>query len=188
MKNVMKNVMKVFLFLLTGAGCLFAQNGSTATLSTGQNAPTFFLRTLDGGKFFLSDYIGEPRQFSNAPRRHVLLSFFASWCGPCRKEIPELEAMLPKYISDSFQAFLVNVGDSEDVIKKMLIEGNYKTPVITDPHGVVAKKYCPKDGDRVWLPTVAILSKEGKVAFIKSGYADGDVAKIEQALVELLGL
>ncbi len=164
-----------------------AQNGFTPTLKTGDKAPTFFLRTLDGEKFFLRDYAGEPRDFSNAPRRHVLLSFFASWCGPCKKEIPELEAILPKYLSESFKAFLVNVGDNEEVIKKLIEEGGYRTPVISDQHGVVAKKYCPKEGDLVTLPTVVIIDKEGTIAFVKSGYQDGDVAVLEEQLKKLLG-
>lgn len=183
----MKIVLTVITVLLLNASDADAQNGFTPTLKKDDAAPTFFLRTLEGEKFFLRDYVGEPREFSNAPRRHVLLSFFASWCGPCKKEIPELEAMLPKYLSESFRAFLVNVGDKEDVIEKMIDEGGYRTPVITDPHGIVAKKYCPREGDQVILPTVVMISKEGKVIYIKSGYKDGDVAEIEKSVGELLG-
>jgi len=163
-----------------------AQNAFSPTLKTGDKAPTFFLRTLDGEKFFLRDYAGEPRDYSNAPRRHVLLSFFASWCGPCKKEIPELEAILPKYLSDTFKAFLVNVGDNEDVVKKLITDGGYRTPVITDLHGVVAKKYCPTEGDLVTLPTVVIIDKDGTIVFIKSGYQEGDVPVLEKHLKTLL--
>ncbi len=181
----MKKIFSLIVILLGSSGRIDAQSGFTPTLKKGDAAPTFFLRTLDGEKFFLRDYVGEPREFSRSPRRHLLLSFFASWCGPCKKEIPELEAMLPKYLSESFKAFLVNVGDTEDMIKKMIDEGGYRTPVITDPHGIVAKKYCPKEGDQVILPTVVVISKEGMVVYIKSGYSDGDVNEIEKAVAGL---
>jgi hypothetical protein len=49
----------------------------------------------------------------------------------------------------------------------------------------VAKKYCPTEGDQVILPTVVIISKEGKIVYIKSGYRNGDVNEIEKAVAGL---
>jgi len=155
-------------------------------LKLGEKAPTFYLKTLEGEKFFLKDYCGTPRDFVKTPRRNVVLSFWASWCGPCRKEIPELEKLAEKYKSDDLAFFLIDVGDDVETSQKLVQERGYKIPVILDELGVAAGKYCPKDGDRVILPTLAFIGKDGNLIHIKSGYAEGDLAAFEEKLVASL--
>jgi thiol-disulfide isomerase/thioredoxin len=157
-----------------------------AILKVGQKAPTFFLKTLEGTDFYLRDYVGEPRAFNKSPRKYVLISFFASWCKPCRREIPELEKLVSKYRSDSLAVFLMNAGDDETKINGFLKEVPVKIPVIMDIYGTAANKYCPKeDGDRIVLPTLALIGKDGNILYVHSGYTDGDMNRLEEALIPI---
>jgi thiol-disulfide isomerase/thioredoxin len=184
-----------YLLFLSPAGTRAAQDHSAkkdsskspaAILKAGQKAPTFFLKTLEGADFYLRDYVGEPRAFNKSPRKYVLISFFASWCKPCRREIPELEKLANKYRSDSLAVFLMNAGDDETKISGFLKEIPTKIPVIMDIYGTAANKYCPKEnGDRIVLPTLALIGKDGNILYIHSGYTDGDMTQLEEALIRI---
>lgn len=191
MKQVMWIIFLLFFYTFTSAvqAEAAAKQDSSGSpipiLSIGQKAPIFFLKTLSGENFFLRDYCGEPRQFQDTPRRYVIISFFASWCKPCRQEIPELEKMTEKYRSDSLAVFLINAGDDETKIKGFLREIPTRIPVIMDIYGTAANKYCPKeDGDRIVLPTLALIGKDGKILYIHSGYK-GDLKALEDRLSQI---
>ena len=104
-------------------------------------APTFFLHTLDDKTFFLSDEIKKEKP--------IVLSFFATWCGPCRKEMPALDSLSRKFTDIKF--FLVNVSNlvldgtklKEDPVKvrKMLEDLNVDLPVLMDKYAMTAEKY-----------------------------------------------
>lgn len=195
----MKNKMMIsgFLFLLSGllfslapqAG--FAKDGdSTAVkplLKEGVFAPTFALQNVEGKWFYLRDYAGTPRQLVTLPRKPVVISFFASWCKPCRREIPELQKVIDKLPADSIQAFLINVADDAEKAANFVAEFKTTMPVLLDKYGAVAEKYCPQEAEgQLFLPTLVVIDREGKVALSKVGYRDGDMDKIELVLNNLL--
>lgn len=166
---------------------LQAQDSAVATLKNGDAAPTFYLPTLNGDKFFLRDFVGTPREFKQTPRRHLVLSFFASWCAPCRKEIPELQALRKKYPGDEYEMVLINTGEKVETVQKIVKEQNYWLPVLLDPYGVVAKKYCPVDqSGAIMLPTLVIVGKDGIIHYIRTGYEEGDIGLVEQILKNLV--
>ena len=80
------------------------------TIKVGDQAPSFYLTTLDGRKFFLSDElkIGKP----------ILLNFFATWCGPCKKELPDIYALSQTHKNVAF--YLVDVSNLEQNGKKLV--------------------------------------------------------------------
>lgn len=158
-----------------------------ATLYPGDAAPSFYCKPLNGDKFFLRDYCGKPRDFVSTPRRVVLLSFWATWCGPCRKEIPELQRIIARYDSSDLSVFLVNVGETEDAVRVFVEEHHYSLPVLLDPYGVAADKYCAKDeSQRPALPTVVLIDQEGIIRYIHTGYLDGDLLALEEKLIQVL--
>lgn len=192
MTVIRKVVFFSFLFFLP-AGVLLAGKPDSTTLKTvvkpGDFAPTFVLQNVEGKSVFLRDYAGTPRQLVDLPRKPVLLSFFASWCKPCRREIPELQKLISQIPPDSLQAFLVNVGDDAEAALKFIADFKTTMPVLLDKYGVVANKYCPQEtADRVFLPTLVLIGKDGKIIHTKIGYKDGDMAALEQILKELLKL
>ena len=112
-----------------------AQSPPDTLLSVGAKAPKFYLKYLDGGEFYSSDFFGEPRNtpLSKKEREPIVLSFFATWCGPCRKEIPELEKIQKSYPGVRF--FLVDVGEKPDEVRAYLEEYSYQFPVLMDRYG-----------------------------------------------------
>jgi len=151
-----------------------------AELKVGDEAPTFFVRDLTEKNFFLSDTLklGRP----------IVLSFFATWCGPCRLEMPVLDTLSQSYKDINF--YLVDVSGltqgkakmKEDPAKvKIMVESLGVTlQVLMDRYGKVAEKYEVKS-----LPRLVVIDAKGKVHYIHDGYAPGDEKKLKEVLDKL---
>ena len=147
------------------------------TIKVGDQAPSFYLTTLDGRKFFLSDElkIGKP----------ILLNFFATWCGPCKKELPDIYALSQTHKNVAF--YLVDVSNLEQNGKKLvekpedviaLLEKlKINLPVLMDKYGLIAEKY----GAFV-LPKTVIINPEGILVFQQTGIISKDDPKLIKAL------
>ena len=121
---------------------------------TGRSAPDFALKTLDGADFRLSDYRGKV----------VVLSFWASWCGPCRFELPELSRIQPSYPDVSFVA--VNVDRERKDAERFLKRVKFDLPIVWDNEAMVLG-----DFSVVSMPTMFLIDKNGTVQFVKVGYS-----------------
>ena len=144
-----------------------------AELKVGDSAPTFYLRTLEERNFFFSDTLKKTQP--------VILSFFATWCIPCRLEIPVLDSLKKEYSNVKF--YLINVSRLK-VNDKALVEDSLKVAtmmnelkvdmqVLMDLYGKTAEKYNVKE-----LPTLIAINSEGKISSIHKGYSKGDEKKI----------
>jgi len=163
-----------FLILLIQISSTFAE------LKVGDEAPTFFVRDLAEKNFFLSDTLklGRP----------IVLSFFATWCGPCRVEMPLLDTLSQSYSDINFYLVDVSVltqGKSkmkEDPEKvKMMVESLGVTlQVLMDKYGEVAEKYGVKS-----LPRLVVIDQKSTVHYIHDGYAPGDENKLKEVLDKL---
>jgi len=147
-------------------------------IKVGDDAPTFFTKTLDKKSFFLSDSL-------ERNKRPIVLSFFATWCVPCRKEIPVLDTIRTKYPDIDF--YLVNVSglaqgkkvlkEDPKLVLQMVESLGTSMPVLMDKYGNAAKKY-----DALILPRLVVIDSSGKIAYAHTGYEEGD----EKKLVEIL--
>ena len=163
-----------FLILLILISSTFAE------LKVGDEAPTFFVRDLQEKNFFLSDTLklGKP----------TVLSFFATWCGPCRLEMPVLDTLSQSYKNINF--YLVDVSGltqgkskmKEDPAKvKIMVESLGVTlQVLMDKYGKVAEKYGVKS-----LPRLVVIDKKSKVHYIHDGYEPGDENQLKEVLNKL---
>lgn len=133
-------------------------------------APEFKLSTLDGKPLSVADYKGKV----------ILLVFWATWCGPCRAEIPDLVELQNKY-KDQLQIIGLLVDDDEDDIKKFVGEFhiNYPVAVATDD---VRGDY----GGIPALPTSFVLDAEGRVVQKHEGLRDPLLYEVE--IRSLLGM
>lgn len=181
----MKNCLLTLFIFIIPYFSVYAQKDSL--LEAGSPSPNFFLKGLDGSEFYSRDFYGETRTLPKArkERNHVVISFFATWCVPCRKEIPELETLAEKYPDIKF--YLINVAESKEKVTEHLAKTPIKLPILMDLYGKVAEKFNVKDGGNALavLPTLVIINKDGNIHFYKKGYVEGDEMKIEGELLKL---
>jgi thiol-disulfide isomerase/thioredoxin len=134
-------------------------------------APDFKLRGLDGKDLSLADERGKV----------ILLNFWATWCGPCRAEIPDLIALQQKY-KDRLQIIgLVVDDDDADVIKKVVAETQINYPV-----AISSKEVRMRYGGIAALPTSFVLDAQGRVVQKHEGLRDPILYELEiRALIGL---
>lgn len=140
----------------------YAQTMSGGAEWRNQIAPDFELKTTSGEDFKLSENVG---------KKIIVLNFFATWCGPCREEMPELNRYFNEHKSESF--LLVGI-DSEE--KQDRVDGFLKDLKIDFPAGIddgpIQKQY-----GVTAFPTTVLIGVDGKVQFYESGaLANADVA------------
>ena len=95
----------------------------------------FFLPTLDGENFFASELYGEK---AKQPKVTVI-SFSASWCAPCQKEIKALDSLSVKFPEVGF--YLIDYREKKDVVQKWYNRLKTKIPILLDQYGLAAKKF-----------------------------------------------
>ena len=140
----------------------------------GKRAPEFNLRTVDGKKVSLSDYKGKA----------VLINFWATWCAPCKIEMPWLVALRSQYAPQGFEILGVNEDDAGTPRAKLAKFGqeqglNYPLLVGDDS---MSRKY----GGVEFLPTSFFVGRDGKVVSETAGLVSKDEveASIKKALAE----
>jgi thiol-disulfide isomerase/thioredoxin len=136
----------------------------------GKAAPDFSLKSLDGkSTVALSDFQGKV----------VLLDFWATWCAPCKKTLPELAVLESRMKGIQFLA--VNIDDHKrnaiDFLEKYGLQ-------INAPYD--AKKKVVSRYDIKAMPTLFIIDKKGVIRFSHTGYRPADIGKIEREIKKLL--
>lgn len=137
-------------------------------------APEFSLRTLDGGKVQLSDYRGKV----------VILSFWATWCGPCKQELPILQRLLDKYGEQGLAVLAINIDDPKTLaeVRRFVKNRKLTMPVPIDADSKVLASFNP----RVALPFVQILDREGRRVSSHTGFGPGSEKALEEEIRSLL--
>ncbi|GGJ95272.1 thiol:disulfide interchange protein tlpA [Lentibacillus kapialis] len=126
-------------------------------LETGQIAPDFELQKLNGEKVSLSDYRGE----------RVILNFWATWCPPCREEIPDFQKL---YDNKDVVILAVNMTDTEqsdEDVNQFVKNYEMTFPVLMDVNGDIASKYQVRA-----YPTSYMIDSEGHIQFMAMGAMD----------------
>lgn len=105
----------------------FDPNSVEIGLDVGKRAPEFATTTLDGQAVSLSDFKG----------KIVLVNFWATWCGPCRTEMPEFEAIYAQYKDRGFEVLAVNFLESPEQVQSFVTEVGISFPVLLDESGEI---------------------------------------------------
>jgi peroxiredoxin len=139
-------------------------------LKVGQPAPDFTLSDLDGKSVSLSSF---------REQKAVVLDFWATWCGPCRMALPDLQEITDKYRDRGLQVFAVDQGESAEQVRFFFSRRQYSLSVLIDRDNVVGGSY----GIRA-LPTSVIVDKNGivKSIFVGSVSASTLGQNVERAL------
>jgi len=122
-------------------------------------APSFTLASRSGGEVSLAHYKGQV----------VMINFWASWCGPCRQEMPLLESIYRKYGKMGFTLLGVNVEPDSQAANAWLKQTPVSFPILYDKDSKVSKLY-----DVAGMPSTVIIDRSGKLRMLHRGYKPGD--------------
>jgi len=122
-------------------------------------APAFTLASRAGQDVSLTQYKGQV----------VMINFWASWCGPCRQEMPLLESIYKKYNKMGFTMLGVNVEPDSNAANEWLKATPVSFPILYDRDSKVSKLY-----DVAGMPSTVIIDRSGKLRVLHRGYKPGD--------------
>jgi len=111
----------------------------------------------------------------------VLINFWATWCGPCRKEMPLLEQIQKKYAPLGFTMLGVNVEEDSRLMDTFLKDVPVSFPILLDPANGVSKLY-----DVSAMPSTVIVDRKGNVRYIHQGFKPGDESKYQDLIRQLI--
>jgi thiol-disulfide isomerase/thioredoxin len=178
---------------LLAAALLLAARPAAADeeLAAGAPAPTFSLRTLNP-QAAGADWISLDRFTGEAPEdpaaKAVLLSFFASWCEPCRRELPLLVQLDRTYRDQGLRVLAIDI-DTDDAgieaARKLTAAAKVAFPVLGDRFNLLARRYL---GERAPLPSVFLVRRDGTVARVERGYGKDASTFLRGAVEDVLGI
>ena len=146
-----------------------AQMGTAPANWRGRVAPNFDTPLLDGSTFRLADHVG---------REVVILNFFATWCGPCREEMPELQRYTDSLQGKSVTILGIDVEEKRSLVEDLVKGLHVRFPVALDESGAVARAF----GVTAY-PTTVIVGADGRIAH----YESGAISNADVALGRLVG-
>jgi thiol-disulfide isomerase/thioredoxin len=183
--------MRIFMLVIV-ACCLCltsillaGDDNSSNDLIIDDEAPVFSLPDMDGNYVFLRDFCGGTlrKPWINKEKKAVVISFFATWCMPCKKEIPYLMQLKDQFKDKSVEFILVDVGENKEKVEPYIQQENIDLTVLFDQYQVVSKKYGATS-----LPRLVVISKGGKVKKYQKGFEDPEVfvTDMQKLLSELV--
>lgn len=141
----------------------------------GETAPEFSLRDINGKAVSLSDYKGKV----------VLVNFWATWCGPCKLEMPHLDKMDREFQDKGFEVVSISTDDARAAskVKPLIKRGGYGFTVLLDKDTAVVSKYNPAKT----LPYNVLIDRSGGIHKVFQGYNPGDEVELRKEVEALLG-
>jgi peroxiredoxin len=143
---------------------------ASALTGTGP-AANFTLKSAGGENIRLSEYRGQV----------VLINFWASWCGPCRQEMPHLEAIYRKYEPLGFTVFGVNVEQDRKLADKVLRDIPVSFPILFDEENLVSELYGVDA-----MPATILVDRDGTIRHMHRGYKPGYEKEYEKQIKALV--
>ncbi len=137
---------------------VFAATSLASSGLEGQAAPDFALKSSTGENLRLSEYRGDV----------VMINFWATWCGPCRQEMPLLDELFTRYQRVGFSLLGVNIDDDSRRAMQMAEDLGINFPVLFDTRKEVSKLY-----EVEAMPVTVLVDREGNVRHVHHGYKPG---------------
>ena len=140
-------------------------------IKIGDQAPPIYLFKIEDNKYFKSKDL--------LSKKNLIVSFFATWCIPCAKEIPEL-TKLSKQFGDDFQFLLVDVNEKKKIVKEHVSKKGITLQVVLDKYGKTFEKF-----GGTTLPLLVVIDKKGNISYKHTGYVSGDEKQLKKHLLTL---
>ena len=129
-------------------GCVAGREAQSVGITEGNRARDFSLESLQGDKISLSDFRGTV----------VLINFWATWCEPCRAEVPGFEQVFRSHRDDGFVVLGINVEETREQVEPFVDSVDVTYPVLLDPGGEVSAVY-----RTLGLPMSLLLTPDGEI-------------------------
>jgi peroxiredoxin len=156
--------------VLSCAGVLLALAATVAWADTSRSPPV----GAAAPDFTAYNYVtGEKTRLGDQHGKVVILTFWATWCSPCREELPNLEGIQEHVGKDQLVVLAVNFRDSDDTItylKKSAKKAAWKISMLLDRNGSIADKYGIES-----IPHLFLIGRDGNIAAAHSGFGDGSI-------------
>jgi peroxiredoxin len=134
-------------------------------------APDFTLKSNAGNNLRLQEQRGQV----------VLVNFWASWCGPCKLEMPHLNRLHDKYRASGVLLLGVNIDEDPRTAQAATAKLGVKFPVLLDSDRAVSRLY-----DMGSMPATVLIDRDGRVRFLHRGYREGMEDDYERQIRELV--
>ena len=164
-KKIIKRCLSVAVVALVFSTGSFASNKSKG------KAPDFTLKSYTGVNVKLSELRGDV----------ILLNFWASWCGPCRQEMPLLNDLHKKYKKLGFSVVGVNVEENSRKAKQIVKDVGIKFPILFDTENKVSGLY-----DVSAMPSTVLIDRSGNMRYLHKGYKPGDMSAYKKWVKKLI--
>ena len=163
-RGLIRSSIAIVFALVVGAGSAMA----------GEVAPDFTLRDIDGKEVKLSTFKGKV----------VMVNFWATWCGPCKIEMPHLDKMDREFEDKGFEVISISTDDARAAskVKPLIKRGGYGFTVLLDKDTTVVAQYNPAKT----LPYNALIDRDGRIHKVYQGYNPGDEVEMRKDVEELL--
>ena len=152
-------------------GTLLAAASGAQALEVGDAPPAIDLPDQSGAKVSLAELRGKV----------VLVDFWASWCAPCREEMPALQALHEKYAEDGLVIVGINIDRSPKQMNRFLKGSPVTFRIVHDSKKKVASTYAPSA-----MPTSYFIGRDGTLRYIHEGFRTEDTPALEAQLKSLL--
>ncbi len=149
--------------------CTFAV--SAKALAPGGKAPPVSLKDMSGKAY----------DWKTTSGKVVVVDFWASWCAPCKEELPVLDALYKKYRERGLEVIGVNQDENLENAAKFLRRSPLSFPVLHDAKREVAAAYAPTK-----MPSSYLIDRNGLVRFVHAGFKASDAAALEREILSLL--
>jgi len=136
-------------------------------------APPLSLENMDGERFILTA----------STQRWSFVHFWASWCGPCRREMPTLQTLVKDMAKDDINFFIVNTAESEDTIFSFLGAVAPDINTLLDRDGLTTEAWKPRG-----LPSTYLVDPQGQIQYVVIGGQDWHKSRYQQFLRQLSGV
>jgi len=141
-------------------------------VSVGDQAPSFKLVDADGTNFSLD----------GSRDTVVLLNFFATWCGPCLKELPRMQKIWDRHgKNERFSMLVIGREESLQSVTEFRSQNSYTFPIAPDPNREVFSLFAIKS-----IPRIFVISPKGEILYATLGYREDELDRLETMLTDLL--
>jgi thiol-disulfide isomerase/thioredoxin len=140
----------------------------------------------DAADFSIRDLDNRPVSLAEHKGKVIVISFWATWCGPCKEEMPHLEKMYKAYKDQGLVVLSISADDARTMsqVKSYIRTKGYTFPVWLDPSSIAVGLYNPGKT----LPYTVVIDRSFEIAHQHTGYTPGDEVDLEERVKKLLAV